>query len=424
MKRYFGILAALLMVACGGDDSDDLTLIENINSTKIKLTTDAENVEYENVKLTFTNISTKEETVANYNEPFSLLGGIYDVQVKATGKINGQSFELYGAANSITVTDGEPEFDVKLYLLDTQTRDLLIEEIFFTGTLYPTGKQYHGDCYVKLYNNTADTLYADRIAFVESQFLSTQKFNYTPDIQEDTMTVQAIYVVPGSGKEHPVLPGKSFIICDIAIDHRATNENSFDLSKADFEWYDESTSPSNQDIDNLEVANLDKWYCYTLSIFVLHNRGFRSYAIARIPEGLTAEKYLEEYKYDYSYVMSLPAGDFPMSSYKLPNAWIVDGVNCSVEAERQWNVLPPKIDAGWTHCGSKDGDATRYFKSVRRKAIAIDANGNRVLQDTNNSTNDFNGECVPSLVEEQQSAIDANGTKAQKVTLDGVKPKE
>lgn len=107
--------------------------------------------------------------------------------------------------------------------------------------------------------------------------------------------------------------------------------------------------------------------------------------------------------------MQLPQGNYPMTqkAYKLPNDWIVDGVNCSVGTERVWNVLPPTVDAGWTHCGKMDKDPTRYFKSVRRKMLYLDDKGNRVLQDTNNSTDDFNTECVPSIIEQQHTAMNA-----------------
>lgn len=267
-------------------------------------------------------------------------------------------------------------------------------------------------------------LYADGLAICESKFKSTQFYTYTPDIRQDEMTVHAIYVIPGNGTEHPVAPGESLVICDTGIDHRISNPNSFDLSDADFEWYDESTNPSHTDIDSPTVPNLDKWYCYTLTVFIPHNRGFSSFALARIPIG--KEAYLSDYYYDYEYTMYLPAGTFPMSgsAYRLPNEWIVDGVNCSVETDRQWNVLPPSIDAGWTHCGAMDSDENRFFKSIRRKMLYLTDDGIRVLKDTNNSTADFNPDCVPSLVEMQHAAIDASGTKAERVTYDGVQPVE
>ena len=191
---------------------------------------------------------------------------------------------------------------------------------------------------MKIYNNTDHMLYADGVALMESKFVTTQKFDYTPDIMSTHMTVQAVYVIPGSGTDHPVAPGESFILCDTGIDHRIANPNSFDLSRADYEWYDESSVPAHLDIDSPTVPNLDKWYCYTKSFWVLHNRGFRGFAIARIP--IEKEKFLTENLYTYSYVMVLPAGTFPMeqTAYKVPNEWIIDAVNTSVQSEYVWNV--------------------------------------------------------------------------------------
>ena len=54
--------------------------------------------------------------------------------------------------------------------------------------------------------------------------------------------------------------------------------------------------------------------------------------------------------------------------------------------------------------------------------IALDEHGKRILKDTNNSTEDFNADCVPSLIEEQGTAISADGKKAEKRTYDGVQP--
>ncbi len=428
MKRLHAILfAAVLMAVVQGCKEEPIGGTKQTGNIKVIHPTDIEVTQVTTDSLYFDNRSTGTRTVVRFGTTIELENGLYDCTYRAevTYRKNGTERQgtLYGLTSSIEILGEMPAFTIETHLLDAQS-DFLIEEIYFTGTLYPTGKQYHGDNYIKLYNPTDQTLYADRIAIVESKFIGTIKWDYTPDIRQDTMTIHAIYVVPGNGTDHPVQPGESFIICDTGIDHRKINPNSIDLSAADFEWYDVSNVPAHMDVDSETVPNLDKWYCYTNSFFVLHNRGFRSYAIARIPEGITKEQYLHDYFYTYSYVMHIEAGDFPMTqeAYKLPNSWIVDGVNCCVEAEWLWNVLPPAIDAGWTHCGTIDHDKTRYFKSVRRKMTRLTKDGRRVLQDTNNSTDDFNGECVPSVVEEQGAAINAEGTTATQQTYDGVQP--
>lgn len=379
----------------------------------------------------FRNLSSGEEMRFDSTEGLAIPVGIYECSYEAEATyVNAGDEEsavvegrLIGNAESVQVTAAGFKLVLPVYL-SVDKDDFIFEEIFFTGTRRASGSSYIGDTYFKIYNNTDHVLYADGLAICESKFKSTQFYTYTPDIRQDEMTVHAIYVIPGNGTEHPVAPGESLVICDTGIDHRISNPNSFDLSDADFEWYDESTNPSHTDIDSPTVPNLDKWYCYTQTVFIPHNRGFSSFALARIPIG--KEAYLSDYYYDYEYTMYLPAGTFPMSgsAYRLPNEWIVDGVNCSVETDRQWNVLPPSIDAGWTHCGAMDFDENRFFKSIRRKMLYLTDDGIRVLKDTNNSTADFNPDCVPSLVEMQHAAIDASGTKAERVTYDGVQPVE
>lgn len=422
-------LAALFMAA---SCSDDVAEIPKTNATfTLALPEDAQNITVNTQVLKVKNLSTGQTTeysdIANVSLPEGLYDCDYSAEVTYTvSNSDGESGEtkgrLTGKVENVEITGASKSMEIETYL-SAENDDFIFEEIFFSGTLRSSGSQYYGDSYIKIYNNTDHVLYADGVAFCESKFKSTLFFEYSPDIRKDTMTIWSLYVIPGSGTDHPVMPGHSMIICDTGIDHRNANPNSFDLSAADFEWYDVSTKPNYLDIDSETVPNLDKWYCYTLSFYVLHNRGFTSFALARIP--IDKETYLRDYWYTYDYTMYLPAGTFPMqqSAYKMPNSWIIDGVNCSVESKRVWNILPPSVDAGWTHVGYIDHDKTRYFRSIRRKMLYLNADGTMKLKDTNNSTDDFNTECIPSVIEAQHSAIDANGTKATTETYDGVQPK-
>jgi hypothetical protein len=420
------LLLLLFLAACTEEEATIPTSIANVTVIY------PENVlEIEADTFTFRNISTLTEFKAPaQGTEIRLPSGFYNCSYQAKIRYRNDDGDddvilegaLVGLKESIEVTGERLQFSMNAYI-SASKEDFIIEEIFFTGTLRATGAQYYGDGYVKIYNNTDKVLYADGVALLESAFLTVTKYDYIPDIRMDTFTVQAVYVIPGNGTEHPVQPGQSLTICDTGIDHRLANPNSIDHSHADFEWYDVSNSPSNMDIDSETVPNLDKYYCYTFSFWILHNRGFKSYAIARMKAD--KETYLKDYFYNYKYVMHLPQGDFPMaqSAYKIPNSWILDGVNCSVEPERVWNILPPSIDAGWTHCGLMDHDKDRYFKSVRRKMLYLAPDGRRVLKDSNNSTEDFNPEVRPSIIEEQGSSISADDTKATVITYDGVQRK-
>ena len=353
-----------------------------------------------------------------------LAEGYYECTYSASVTLeDGKEYELVGYNSSVKVTQDQ-EIELKAYLTK-DADDFVIEEVFYTGTVYSSGKTYVGDQYLKIYNNTDHTLYADGLAIFESKFKSVSKYEYTPDIMSTHFATDAVYVVPGDGDDHPIEAGESILICDVGIDHRNINPNSFDLSGADFEWYDVSSSASNQDIDSPTVENLDKWCCYTNSIWVLHKSGYCTYAIGRMQVDL--DTFVKEYVYDYTYQIVTTAGTFDMSgvnTWKIPNEWIIDAVTLSVSDVYQWNVIDASIDRGYAQCGDYDKDANRYFKSVRRKMLYVTSDGRRVLKDTNNSTDDFNRSCIASVIEEQGTPINEDGTCADVVTYDGVTPKE
>lgn len=277
--------------------------------------------------------------------------------------------------------------------------ELLIEEIYFTGTALPkTGRpeKHNGDQYYKLTNNTDETLYADGVVIMESKINSVIKVDYEVPIKDTHSGIQTAYRIPGNGRDVPVKPGKSLIIANNAQNHTLENPDSFDLSNADFEWYDKSTSYTNPDIDNPKVPNLDVWYTYSLSYWVLHNRGYTGHAIAIFPKSVTKEKFLADYKWTGSYYIPSSSGSsYKMEiskAYKIPNEWVLDAVNLSLKQLFYTLPFSEKLDAGYTYCGNKDSDPKRYGKSVRRKRGA-----DGKLADTNNSASDFIPNSVPSL---------------------------
>ena len=418
------VALAALLVSC--DDTLDQSIVRYTPTINISMPAGMEQATVVSEKWQVKDVSTGRTTTFADRRDIALKAGLYDLLLDATITVPGDSVDsrhITGYTQSVAVgTNGAGPVNITAFE-NRVADDFVIEEVFFAGTLQPSGNQYYGDDYVKIYNNTDHVLYADGLTLLESKFVTTEKFDYYPDIMNEYMTVQALYTIPGSGTDHPVQPGQSLLIADTGIDHRVANPNSFDLSGADFEWYDLSTKPAHMDIDSPTVPNLDRWYCYTLSFFVLHNRGFRAWALARIP--MPKEQFLQQNLYRYNYVIVVPAGTYPISqsAYKVRNEWIVDAVNCSVEAARAWNVTAPSLDRGWTHCGTMDHDKTRYFHSVRRKMLYV-RDGRAVLQDTNNSSDDFNAQCTPSEIERQGTAIDVDGTPCTQLTWDGVNPKQ
>lgn len=326
----------------------------------------------------------------------SLPEGNYNIAVKGTisYQLNKQSIEAKVKANRENVAIGEVEqkttTDIALNVYSAQ-EGFVISEIFFTGTTTPDGFMYTDDQYIKIGNNSDTTMYADGIAFIESFFTSDDKHDYQPNIMDEAMTIVAIYVVPGTGRDVPVRPGEELLIALTAIDHRPINPNSFDLSKADFEIYDKCSHPEG-DQDNPKVPNLVNWYANFEGTFVMHTRGVKSYALAR--PMVDMKTYMTKFRYKFGYIFR--QGDFvvPMDEreYFMPNSWIIDAVNLAVPTVHEWNLVSPTLDKGFTYCGHVDFDETRYNKSVIRKKE------DRKWIDTNNSTEDFLPNAVPSCL--------------------------
>lgn len=292
--------------------------------------------------------------------------------------------------------------------------ELLIEEIYFTGTPLPsTGKTNikNTDQYFLITNNTDELLYADGLLIIESKNAnagSTWKEFIDPIIDE-YCEAGVVMCIPGSGTDNPLEPGESLIIASNGINYKEgytgtsgmtveMNPNGIDLSKADYEWFTKSTN-STIDIDIPEVPNVDMWFCYSLSILALHDRGFQSYAIAMPPATMTKEKFLEDYNWAGAvYLNHTLAGDFEQTltnAYKVPNDWIIDAVMCTVPSVNQTRQFSTMLDAGWTYASPQniDKDAQRFGYSVLRKRDTETGK----LVDTNNSTNDFLPNSTPSL---------------------------
>lgn len=344
-----------------------------------------------NLTVTIVDISTEETqtltpTLEEKSFKFRVIDGLYRINLEAevTYEVEGKALKgkIRGEITSLKVLhNGNKSITIEAQLFDVN-QGFVFAEIFFAGTKTPEGKSYYADKYFRIYNNSNAPLDAQGLAIAESAFMSVTQRDYTPDIKTEAMAVGTLYMIP-RGKEVMVQPGESLLICDVAKDHREANTNSFNESDADFEWFDETSS--NMDIDT-EVPNLVKIYSYSKTIWTLHNRGFKSYALVKVPDAITPEKYLQDYTYDYHYDMIIKGQTYPMdrTCYKVPNEWVVDAVNLSVEAKYEWNPISAVLDKGWTYCGTIDKDPTRFGRSVRRKVLS-----GKFLQDTNDSSVDF-----------------------------------
>ena len=394
LKQFLAVVLALVLLnACKKDDNNGIAT-EPLNITLHLQAPDKVTItHYATLTLTLTELNKNEKVEKVYHNTttndfqLSIPAGSYEVRATGTVSYTQSSTtyagEVVGFMNKIDIlTATTYTLPLSLKFASSEDGDFIIEEIYFTGSLTPQGKQYEGDQYIKLYNPTNKVLYADGLLIADSKFLTTSKQKVEPNIIDEAFSVEGIVQIPGNGTQYPVAPGRWIVIADQAINHKENNANSLDLSKADFEIYYEQI----KDEDNPKVTNVLNTHSYV----AFHNRGYKSYVIARLPQGTTIDSYLANYKYTYKTIFQ--EGE----TYKIPNSWILDAVNISVKGKFQWLLTAPSLDSGWTYCGKKDNDPARYGKSVRRKVLS-ENNGKPIFKDTNNSTDDFEILTTPTL---------------------------
>ena len=395
LKQFLAVaLGLVLLNACKKDDNNGIPTEPLSVTFHLQAPDKVAITQYATLTLTLTELNKNEKVEKVYHNVSSsdfkleLSAGSYEV--RAAGSVNytqsgtTATGEVAGFVSKIDIlTATTYTVPLSLKIIPSGEGDFIIEEIFFTGTATPEGKQYFGDQYIKLYNPTNKVLYADGLVLADSEFLTVTKRDYTPNIMAEAFTAGSMVQIPGNGTQYPVQPGASIVIAEQGINHKENNPNSIDLSKADFENF---YPPRVKDVDGVGVTNNINLH----GIFIINNRGNRSYVIARFPEG-TATATLQ---YDYEYKVGTKL--MQRQALKIPNNWIVDAVNLSTKKGFEWIVTAPSLDAGYTYVANDEKDTSRYSKSVRRKVLSQN-NGKTVFKDTNNSTEDFEILTTPTL---------------------------
>jgi hypothetical protein len=395
MKARFLLLPFLaftfLFLACN-DDDDDIPL-SNLKVSVSLPTVMGEEVSPEGLAVNLTNTSTGIQIDGSINANGVLdtivEQGVYNINVSGkktyTSTASGeqtyeQTVSLSGVLQNVSIAQTEESVDLELYI-SVENSGWVFKELYFTGSKVPGENAYNKDKYFEIYNNSDEVLYADGISIGESDHSTTKEVNEWGDIIDDAFVTWVIYTIPGSGTDYPVQPGKSIILTDVAIDHSAIKSVYLDMSKADFEWYDDH----KRDVDVPEVPNLIRNFSYTKTIWTPFNSGIRSYVIFR-PES-SMETFLAE-----NAVEKLTASGSKLIRYKIPNSIVLDAVELSTPSGFRSKALSPALDISYTHCG--DGDDSRYGKCVRRK-VQSKIDGRVIYMDTNNSAVDFESTVTP-----------------------------
>ena len=291
-----------------------------------------------------------------------LIPGIYTVTVSGT-VFDTEGDEYYVNGNVVNQAILQDDTSLDITVQGLKVSPLVLKEIYYAGSRTPTNGVYFRDQFYEIYNNSAQTQYLDGVYFA----------NLVPGKSSTTLPVwpesdgnnyayaERVWRIPGNGTDYPLEPGESCVISQFAANHQLEiyNPNSpIDGSISEFEFnMNNATYPDQPAVDMIHIF-------YNLKTTDLSKPNSSTY---------------------YA---------------KIPISYVLDAVECidnatAVNAKR----VPAALDAGMTYVGS-----TYCGLSVARKPLTdengeymYNAVGALMFQDTNNSTDDFEGGVVPMI---------------------------
>ncbi len=390
------VCGTLAFSATSCKDDDDSITYYDVTVSDVRPSEVPSNATVQSGQLTFTELNTKDvivkelPLVGDLNVP----AGTYNVEgtMTVTYSEDGTNVErtLRTVANNVVIS-ANSSLSLNWFFYNPENT-FIFSEIYITGSPKPTSTSTGlYDSFFIIYNNTDEVLYADGLAICESQLLNSQNFEITSsdNFIENNFTACTVYVIPGNGTDVPVQPGQSIKIADQAIDWNSEVAGAMDNTDADFEWYDEVTSGTVRDTDNPDVPNLDKWYTYSKSLWIPNQQCNKSYALVRFPDGMTAERFVDEQASTYTYIGATGKEMSNSNNKLIKYEWILDGVNLCPTEVWQRNSLSATVDMSYKAISDKNSDSNRFGKKFKRKTAGTSPAGNVILQDTNDSANDF-----------------------------------
>lgn len=354
-----------------------------------------------NTEVKVQNIQTGREFSAITNDlgiaTFSVRGGNYDMvvslseehEIEIDGYPTRKTILFNGTLTGQLITSDNESFTIKTEY-SIANEGFVIKELYVSGSRTPEGKAYGADKFIEIYNNSDQVLYADGLCYGLVYPITTEKPTTFIDGNGNLLNRCPIWsfvpIVPGSGTDYPIQPGKSFILALSGLNHRDDpngNPNSIDLSIANWELHsDNSIYIDIPSVPNVLMQQINKG---NISLSV---RGQVS-ILFRLPSNN-----LESIFTDVDNYMVEPGG--VKQCFMVPWSWIIDGVeNARLHEDGVYKRLQPSIDVGYIQFrGSYEG------VSIRRKVKEV-INGRVVYKDTNNSAEDFltNQQPQPGVIE-------------------------
>lgn len=421
----FGFLITTIVFSCR---KSDIEIVKTVSLT-VQVGYNAEDstlgLSKANLPVKLTNLVSGQDYTANTNANgvavfASIAPSSYTISVA-----NNLTAEQYLAATGVYASSNvafnatetqaiNVNSNVRLQLQGGKVGNLIIKQFYYAGSNTSTGALFR-DQFVEVYNNSNEIIYLDSLYFGNTWQSVTRltaggvpiDWSTSPgmsttngDPNKDFIYARYLFMIPGTGKQHPLSPGKSFIIAANALNHTQpytmndglvqgiTNPAlTVDLSKVDYETYlveyDRSQytgtgtfSPYKWDVDNPQIPNVDIIHIRQGNEWTMDATGREDFFIFKAS---TAQSVTSWPRY------SIPGSPTSFCA-QVKVSDIIDGVEIltPLEANRLPKRLPVSIDAAGTFVTGGQYSS----QSLIRKTVKT-VEGRRILQDTNNSANDF-----------------------------------
>ena len=257
---------------------------------------------------------------------------------------------------------------------------LLISKMYYAGSKDNNNKNYGAGLFLEIYNQTNSDIDVSGlyIGLIETNSTPAYTLDNLKDVYKDTVVLcKQIFRIPITSS-HMIAPGGTIILTNSAIDHTINGAHEFNLLNADYEAKD----VTGKTVNNSSTPALDLIFnnLTNFSKMNLLNSGPNGIIIFRTKENVAYFK------------TTYPYGKTKGNLYSLvPKKYVIDGVDIlkysATGVDLATKHMSEDIDGGYTNINAISGynGEVIYRKTSTRRGT----NGHKILQDSNNSINDF-----------------------------------
>lgn len=267
------------------------------------------------------------------------------------------------------------EDSINLETLLSEKQSLLISKVYAWGTKDNNNSAYKADGYVEIFNNSDEIQYLDSIYLALLEGDSPMAFPAA--LFPTTLHARQIFQFPGNGKQYPVQPGKSVIICNSARNHTLSASSSVDLQSADFEFKGDKFPNSDAAIEMVRI------FSTYLLIKEINFEPGANHCLCLFK----TSKNVSDFPLDY-----IPGKVNGLQFMRFSSDEVFDGVEAlkyRIDGlQKNYKRFQKFIDAGYISISNSGG---LIHESIERKVDTQRSNaaGRIYLKDTNNSQEDF-----------------------------------